>query len=82
MFQCKLTKLSKIKFVDDGVCGDTYKENGTKYYSIECSFESIDESNYHKFKNVYLLLPEEELNKLINEPFYYNKNDKKIIFTN
>jgi len=32
MVQYKLIKLNKIKFVDDGVCGGTYKENGTKYY--------------------------------------------------
>lgn len=78
-----LIKLKKICFVDDGICGETYRQNNNiKYYSIICSFESIDKINYSKFENICFLLKEEELNRLINESFYYDKNTNKIYFKN
>lgn len=78
----KLIKIYKIQFVDEGICGDVYKQEGIKYYSLTCSFESVDKTQTHYFKydNVSLLLTEEELNKLINEYFYYDKNNNKIYF--
>ena len=78
----KLTKIYKIQFVDEGICGDIYRQEGIKYYSLTCSFESVDKNQTHYFKhnNVNLLLTEEELNKLINKQFYYDKNNNKIYF--
>ena len=80
MDRYKLIKFYKIQFVDEGVCGDMYKQEGTKYYSLICSFESVDKKYYFKYDNVSLLLTEEELNKLINEPFYYDGSSHKIYF--
>ena len=80
MEKYKLIKFYKIQFVDEGVCGDVYKQKGTKYYSLICSFESVDKNHYFKYDNVSLLLTEEELNKLINEQFYYDKNNHKVYF--
>lgn len=80
MDKYKLNKLYKIQFVDEGVCGDVYKQEGTKYYSLTCSFESVDKNHYFKYDNVSLLLTEEELNRLINEQFYYDKNNHKVYF--
>lgn len=80
MDKYKLIKFYKIQFVDEGVCGDVYKQEGVKYYSIICSVESVDKNYYFKYDHVSLLLTEEELNKLINEQFYYDKNNHKVYF--
>lgn len=80
MDKYKLIKFYNIKFVDEGVCGDIYKQEGMKYYSLICSFESVDKSHYFKYDNVSLLLTEEELNRLMNEQFYYDKNNHKVYF--
>lgn len=79
MEACKLIKLYKIQFVDEGVCGDVYKQEGVKYYSLICCLESV-EKPYFKYDHVRLLLTEEELNKLFNEQFYYDKNNHKVLF--
>ena len=79
MEKCKLIKFYKIQCVDDGVCGDVYKQEGIKYYSLICCLESV-EGSYSKYDNVRLLLLEEELNKLINEQFYYDKDNHKVYF--
>lgn len=80
MDKYQLIKLYKIQFVDEGVCGDVYKKEGIKYYSLTCSFESVDKNRYFKYDNVSLLLTEEELNRLIIEQFYYDKNNHKVYF--
>ena len=82
MDKYNLVKLNEIHFVDGGTCGEIYKQNGTKYYSIRCSITSENGSNYHKLKDVRLLITENELNRLINESFYYDKDNKKILFLN
>ena len=80
MQKFELDKIHKLYFIDNGICGELYKKDGIKYYSVTCSFESIDKHIYHKYDNIYLLLTEKELNKLFNESFYYDQNNNKIHF--
>ncbi len=81
MDKCELIRFQEIHFVDEGTCGDVYRQDRIKYYSIISSFESVDKKHYCKYENVSLLLTEEELNRLINEQFYYDKNNHKVYFT-
>ena len=80
--KCKLIKLHEIRFVDKGVCGDAYRAGGEKYYSVVCTFGTEDRQYYCEYREVYFLLTEKTLHRLLNEPFYYDEVTKKLNFSN
>ena len=76
-----LKKWQEIHFIDDGIYGEVYREHGGvehKYYSLMCTVESTD----HKavYGDIHFHLKEDAMNRLLNEPFYYDKKDKSIEF--
>lgn len=74
-----ISKIHEIKFIDKGIYGDIYKEEGEKYYSVRCTIKCEEENYYNEIGNIKLHLNEENLNRILNEPFCYDKTNNEII---
>lgn len=61
-----VTHVSSVQFIDAGLYGLCYKEQGIKYYCIICDIKSIAPFFKHEFHDFCLVVSQRELDSLLS----------------